>query len=84
MRIRVTGDAFIDSWIARAFGKIGVHGGDSSSTGIGPSGLNGAIGKYRFYEKVLKVKADVAAILNSFPPCDHLRCGRAAEGYMFG
>jgi hypothetical protein len=24
-------------------------------------------GKYRFYEKVVKVKADVAAILNSFP-----------------
>jgi hypothetical protein len=23
--------------------------------------------QYRFYEKVVKVKADVAAILNSFP-----------------
>jgi hypothetical protein len=35
------------SWIARAFGKIGVHGGTPSSTGIDPSVLNGAIGNYR-------------------------------------
>ena len=38
--------------------------------------------QYRFYEKVLNVKADVAAILNSFLPCggrlrsDPAICGR--------
>ena len=37
--------------------------------------LNSVIGKYRFYEKVVKVKADVAAILHSFLPSDHVRSG---------
>src|SRR5258706_7815969 len=32
-------------------------------------------GSYTFYEKVVKVKADVAAILHSFLPSDHVRSG---------
>lgn len=37
--------------------------------------LKSVIGQYRFYEKVVKVKADVAAILHSFLPSDHVRSG---------
>jgi hypothetical protein len=38
-----------------------------------PVTTGSVIKQYRFYEKVVKVKADVAAILRSFLPLDHLR-----------
>ena len=38
------------------------------------------IPQYRFYEKVIKVKDDVAAFLNSFPRAIILAPGRPAGG----
>jgi hypothetical protein len=44
------------------------------SAGHPESGKLSVNTKYRFYEKVVKVKADVAA-LHSFLPSDHVRSG---------
>jgi hypothetical protein len=51
--------------------------GSSGSVRTHTRGVNG---EYRFYEKVVKVKDDVAAILNSFPRAIIFALGRPAGG----